>query len=411
MIKHPMLLASAEEIRKLAANLSEQTVIAFDTEFIRENTFFPIVEIIQIATLEESWLVDAAAFKKGHRAGHTGGFDPAIQPLLDVFTNKNILKIVHAAQGDQECLYTSFGVVASPTFDTSVGASLCGYGDSVGLGRLLKIILDVTIGKGHARTNWSVRPLPAQLLEYAHADVEYLVNLGQSLMKRLDELGRKAWSLELSAKWEERALYETDVEGLARKLGRSGKLDKRGFAALVELVRWREERVRHLNLPRRWVADDAVLMDLASVKPKDLAHLSSFRGLNKGELTKSGQAILDAIARGAQAADSVVPPRSQRLDPPSPEESQVLELVKCYVGILADRNRIAAKHLMTTDQLLSLIRHKIEKPEDLMTHEILSEAATRLVGQELVNFLAGKRSLYITGHTQGKGVSIEIGEV
>jgi ribonuclease D len=152
-------------------------------------------------------------------------------------------------------------------------------------------------------------------------------------------------------------------------------------------------------------------MDLASVKPKDLAHLSSFRGLNKGELTKSGQAIIDAIARGAQAANSVVPPRSQRLDPPSPEESQVLELVKCYVGILADRNRIAAKHLMTTDQLLSLIRHKIEKPEDLMTHEILSEAATRLIGQELVNFLAGKRSLYITGPSHGRGVSIEIGEV
>jgi ribonuclease D len=411
MIKHPKLLASAEEIRDLAAKLSTEKVIAFDTEFIRENTFYPIVEIIQVATATESWLVDAADFKKGHRAGHAGGYVPAIQPLLDVFADKNILKIVHAAQGDQECLYTSFGVVATPTFDTSVGASLCGYGDSVGLGRLLKIILDVTIGKGHARTNWSVRPLPPQLLEYAHADVEYLVSLGEALMAQLDQLGRKAWSLELSAKWEEISLYSMDVEGLARKLGRSGKLDKRGFAALVELVRWREERVRHLNLPRRWVADDAVLMDLATVKPKDVAHLASFRGLNKGELAKSGQAILDALARGAQAADSVVPPRSQRLEPPTAEESQVLELIKCYVGILADRNRIAAKHLMTTDQLLALIRRKIETPDDLVTHEILSPAAAQLVGQELINFLAGKRSLYIIGPASGKSLRIEVAEV
>ncbi|MDR3608612.1 MAG: HRDC domain-containing protein [Oligoflexia bacterium] len=406
MIKHPKLLSTASEIKELAQKLSQSNVIAFDTEFIRENTFFPVVEIIQVATDSESWLIDAAAFKKGHRAGVAGAFDPAIQPLLHVFANKAILKIVHAAQGDQECLYTSFGAVASPTFDTSVGASLCGYGDSVGLGRLLKLVLDVTIGKGHARTNWSVRPLPAQLMDYAHADVEFLVSLGKELLSRLEKLGRKSWALELSAKWEDPMLYQIDVEGIARKLGRGGKLDKRGYSALLELVRWREDRVRHLNLPRRWVADDAVLVDLATVRPKDIEHLSSFRGLNKGELAKSGQAILEALARGAKAAETVVPPRAERLEAPSLEESQVLDLVKCYVGILADRHRIAAKHLMTTSQLLALLRHKIEAPQDLVKHEILSEDAARLIGAELIAFLAGKRGLFIEHNGQGSRIGI-----
>jgi ribonuclease D len=393
MKKNINLLTTSEEITELATKLSEKTVIAFDTEFIRENTFYPIVEIIQVATDEESWLIDAAAFKKGFRAGPQGGFNPGIKPLLDVFENRSILKIVHAAQGDQECLYTSFGVVASPCFDTSVGASLCGLGEAVGLGKLLKSVLDISIAKGHARTNWSVRPLPSQLSEYAHSDVEYLVELGNRLLKQVEQMGRRDWAMQLSSKWENKDLYEVDIEGMAQRLARGGRLDRRGYAALLELVKWREERVRHLNLPRRWVADDAVLMDLAHVRPKDLEHLSSFRGLNKGELKNSGETILAALRR-AETADVSAPTR-ERVEPPTGEESQALDLIKCYVGILADRHRIAAKHLMTTAQLLPLLRNPISSPEDLVRFSILTEEAARLIGAELIEFIQGKRALYI----------------
>jgi ribonuclease D len=393
MKKNYNLLTTPEEITELASKLAEKSVISFDTEFIRENTFYPIVEIIQVATDEESWLVDAAAFKKGFRAGPQGGFNPGIKPLLDVFENKNILKIVHAAQGDQECLYTSYGVVASPCFDTSVGASLCGLGEAVGLGKLLKAVLDVTISKGHARTNWSVRPLPQQLLEYAHSDVEYLVELGGKLLQQVEQMGRRDWAMQLSAKWEKKELYEVDIEAMAQRLARGGRLDRRGYAALLELVKWREERVRQLNLPRRWVADDAVLMDLAHVRPKDIEHLSSFRGLNKGELKNSGETILNALKR-AETADVSAPTR-ERVEPPNSEESQVLELIKCYVGILADRHRIAAKHLMTTAQLLPLLRNPIGAPEDLVRFSILTDEAARLIGSELIEFIHGKRALFI----------------
>ncbi|MGZ3709084.1 MAG: ribonuclease D, partial [Bdellovibrionota bacterium] len=346
---HRELLSTADDIQRLATALRGKKVIAFDTEFIRESTFFPIVEIIQVATDEDSWLVDAQAFKKGFRPGPQGGYDPGIEPLLEVFKDREILKILHAAQGDQECLFTSFGVVASPSLDTAVAASLCGYGDGVGLSKLLKAVLDVEIKKGHARTNWSVRPLPEQLTVYAHADVEYLVELGQKLMQELDGLGRKPWALELSAKWEDPKLYDADPEGLTLKLARGGRLDKRGYAALVELMRWREARVRQLNLPRRWVADDTVLLDLAHVRPKDMEHLSAFRGLNKGELKNSGEAILSALRRASETEGPSLP-RMPKPMIPNTEESQVLDLLKCYLGILADRHRIAAKHLLTAQQ-------------------------------------------------------------
>jgi ribonuclease D len=399
---HPALLSTADQIRDLADRLRKADLIAFDTEFIRETTFFPIVEIIQVATVEESWLVDAQAFKKGFRPGPQGSFNPALKPLLEVFEDKRSLKIAHAIQGDQECLYTSFGCLATPTLDTAVAASLCGYGEGIGLGKLLKAGLDVTIKKGHARTNWSVRPLPEQLIEYAHADVEHLVLLAQKLLGQLEKLGRKEWALELSAKWEDKALYDPDVKELASKLARSGRLDRKGYAALLELLRWREARVRQLNLPRRWVADDAVLVDLAHVRPKDMAHLSAFRGLNKGELKNSGEQILNALKTAAESPEPAPErdpdeKRRGRLEIPSTEESQVLDLIKCYVGMLADEHRIAAKHLMTTAQLLPLLRAPINTPEDFVKSGVLGKEAARLIGAELIAFMRGQRALSIDG--------------
>ncbi len=397
MKTHPDLLATAGEIADLAQALSQESIIAFDTEFIRESTFYPMVEIIQIATAKESWLVDAAAFKRKHKPGPQGSYDPAIKPLLDVFENRSILKILHAAQGDQECLYTSFGVIASPTLDTAVAASLCGYGDGIGLGKLLKAIMDVTLPKGHARTNWSVRPLPQQLLEYAHDDVKYLVEAGERLLEQLSRKGRREWALELSAKWEDQSLYESDAEGMVRKIARSGRLDKREYAALFELVRWRENRVRQLNLPRRWIADDAVLVDLARVRPKDLAHLSAFRGLNKGELKNSGAEILNALKQASEEEGKILPPASERHEIPTIEESQVIDLLKCYVGILADRHKIAAKHLISSSQLLSFVRSHVESPQDLVEAGILEKDAAHLIGEEIIAFVRGKRALSVSG--------------
>ncbi len=381
-------LKTLAEVEELASELREHKIIAFDTEFIRENTFYPSVELIQVATRDKSWLIDAQAFR-GKNAS-------ALQPLLDVFQDPKILKILHAAQGDQECIYTSYKAVASPSFDTAVGAALVGLGDGIGLGNLLKSLLDVNLKKGHARTNWAARPLPSQLLEYAHADVEFLVTAAEMLLEKLEANGRKAWALELSAKWEATSLYEPDPEGLTNRLAKSGRMDARTYATLLELMRWREERVRVLNLPRRWVADDQVLLDLANVKPKDAAHLSAFRGLNKGEMKASAEKILEAIRRGSESKEAR-PTDAPRPDHPTPEESQTLDLVKTYLGILADRERIAMKHLLTMGQLLPLLREKVETPQGWVEKKLLSAEAARLIGDELLALLKGKRALSIEG--------------
>lgn len=398
MEPNQVLLSTAEEIANLAKILKSHSIIAFDTEFIRESTFFPIIEIIQIATETQSWIVDARLFKRGYPHDVFGSYDQAFNPLLEILEDSSILKVVHAAQGDQECLYTSFGRLAHPILDTAIAASLCGYGDAIGLGKLLKSVLSVTIKKGHARTNWSVRPLPQQLSEYAHSDVISLVTLAQKLMERLDELGRKDWALELSSKLADKSLYDPPIDVMARKLAQGSKLDPQSKAVLFELVRWREKRVRQINLPRRWVADDAVLLDLARVQPKDLEHLSAFRGLNKGQLKANGDMILSVIQAGIAASltenNSF---ESEREKGPTTEEALLIDLLKCYLGILANKHRIAAKHLISTFQLLMVIRGNFQTLEDLVSADLLSPVAAKLMGDELLALLQGKRALAVKG--------------
>lgn len=388
------LLKSPEEISLLAQELSSQALIAVDTEFIRETSFYPGIEIIQISSKENSWLIDARFFKQNHLPGPNGGYDTSIKPLLDVMVDPKVLKIFHAAQGDQECLYTSFGVLATPILDTAIAASLCGFGEGVGLARLLKNVLSVHLNKGHTRTNWAARPLSQSLLEYAQADVQFLIPLATELLSRLEKLGRKEWALTLSSRWENPQIFEYQIPEHGLKIARSSRLDRFQFQVLLELIRWREKRVRELNLPRKWLADDSVLLDLVLAKPKDLEQLSSFRGLNKSEIKKSGLEILAAI----HSPKEVTAMESAQLrfqDPPSIKETQTLELVRCYLNLLADQIQISSKHLYAPTGLLSLIRNPPRTLADLSETKLLTLEAQSLIGTELLNFVNGNIGLRI----------------
>ncbi|MEK7689382.1 MAG: HRDC domain-containing protein, partial [Bdellovibrionota bacterium] len=308
--------------------------------------------------------------------------------------------ILHAAQGDQECLFTAYETVAKPSLDTAVAASLLGYGESIGLANLLKSAMGVTLKKGHARTNWTQRPLPDQLLQYAAADVEHLVKLGDLLIEDLEKEGRLDWAMELTSKWEDPAIYLPDPDGIAERLAVGGKLDDRAYSTLIGLVRWREARVRDLNIPRRWLADDAVLIDIARVRPKDSSHLASFRGLNKGELRNSGDRILAIV----KEFENLPPPariRGLRLGIPSASETRVMELLKCYISILADELRISPRLLMTADQFFPILRSKdqIHTVDDLVSRGLLGTAAAKLIGSEILAMVHGQRALQVDGMT------------
>lgn len=378
--KRAVLLTKASEVAEVARAVRAKGILGLDTEFIRESTFYPKVALIQVATDDETWLLDPVALSKEDFA-----------PLFETFTDPNILKVMHAAHSDQECFFTAYGFLVEPVLDTAIAAALIGMGDNLGLSRLLKDFLNFHLPKGRARARWLARPLPIELLEYAEKDVEFLVELNSHLKKHLDAKGRWEWALQESRA--NRALLELTADDMASKMAKSGHMDPSAFGPLLELFRWREDRARTADLPRSWVADNETLVALAKSKPKSLDELRHFRGLNSKEVDRQGNAILAAIERGRKNKPDWTRP-ARHHDKVEGEE-HVLDLLQSYVAFLAAKQEIAPRFLVSSARSHLLLIHSDKTPNQWVEEGVMSQNAADLVGSDLKEFLEGKRGLSI----------------
>ncbi len=389
-------ITDAATLAALCEKLSLEEIISFDTEFIRERTYYPEIALIQVGNETETWLVDPLVLD-----------EQAMRPLLDLFQNPKILKILHAAQGDQECIFLSYGVTASPTFDTAQGAALLGYGDNVGLAKILKEVLKVNLEKGHARTDWKVRPLPDHLLKYAHADVKYLVPAAKKMLATLETRKRKDWALELSRKWEDHKCFQFDAVNAALRIAKGGRLDERALAALTELLAWRDKRASDIDIPRRRVMDDDVIVDLARVRPQTLEHLASFRGFSKGELNKSG-AFLVEIFQKVSKLNSEQLPQIPRSPIPTNREARCMDVINLFLKILADKHDIVARHLLSSDDMLKMVRGKHGSVQDIIDCGALTPGSAELIGEDLLAILQGHKKLSLRDASGGLDVHLEV---
>ena len=370
---------SPEKVVAAARELKKESMVALDTEFIRETTFFPVIALIQIATKERCWLIDPVQLGRSE-----------LEPLFQVLVDQTIQKAMHAAYGDQECFYYKYGFVVSPVVDTSVAAALTGYGDNVGLARLLKAVIGVSLPKGRSRVHWLSRPLASELLDYAAKDVVHLVALAEKMLEFAERLGRKDWLVEVSRVQAE-ALDRSSESVAARMVHASSEGDST-LGCLYELALWREQRARQCDRPRGWVADNSVLMALARSQPRKLEELSQFRGLTRKEIEQSGSQILQAVERGKAR---LIEKNSLLADPPSEDEEQVVSLLKSFVAILSNKHRIAARLILPSDQMLALIRGVGQGTAYWVDQKVLTSQAARLVGGDLERFLSGRFALAV----------------
>lgn len=377
------LVSDPSRIAEIADRLSNEPIIAFDTEFLRERTFYPQLGLLQLADKQDAWLIDPLKPSKQD-----------MQPLLAVLTNPSVLKAAHSAEQDQECLFSHYGVVASPLFDTSIGAALTGRGDQIGLAPLLRKTLGVNLPKGHTRTNWLNRPLQPAMREYAVADVAHLVELAEKLLSELKRRGRRTWALKLCDAIANAERYEGDGVAIARKLALNARLNKREYAVLKELAQWRESRVRKRNIPRRWLAEDQILVQLARAQPHRAEDLADFRGLGARVRDYGAQHILDAIERGLAVPEDQLEAPPEKLEPVG-NESSAVTVLKCFLTFLAQESDVPLRYLLDSDAPLLLLRGKFEALEDLEESGILGAGALDVFGEEILALLSGRRALKI----------------
>jgi len=374
------------QLSEVARRLAEQPIVAFDTEFIREKTYYPKLGLIQVADRERSWLIDPLLLSVDD-----------IQPLLQVFTDPAIIKVAHSSEQDQSCLYYDYGIVASPVLDTSIAAALTGFGDQIGLATLLKKLLGVQLPKAHTRSDWLRRPLPQAMASYALLDVEHLVEAAEMLMDDLDGRNRRDWAMELSAQFADPDRYEPNPDAIAHRLASNGNLNPQQYAVLRSLTGWRERRACKSNVPRKWLAEDQVLVKLALASPSKLEELSHFRGLRIKAGGRIGDEMIQAISEGREtpAEELVQPPKRPHK---AMEEGPALSVLKCFLALAAQEQKVAPRFLIDAGTMASLLRNRkgFSNVDALRESKLLSGRVVDLIGEEMVAVLNGELGLRLS---------------
>jgi ribonuclease D len=243
----------------LAAHIAswpQPALIALDTEFMRTNTFFPRLALVQTNVDDAIALLDAPALG-------------AMSPLSQALSAPGSLVVMHSGSEDLEAMATIMDHGPAQLFDTQIAAAMCGLGYGLSYQKLVAQMLGRDIPKGETRSDWMARPLSTQQLEYAAQDVEYLPQIYRMLVAKLDALGRSAWLAEDCQRMIERACQrETDLQP-QRAYRAASFWTAEQQARLRKVLLWRELTARTIDCPRTWLLEDSRALDLAQNPPAD----------------------------------------------------------------------------------------------------------------------------------------------
>jgi len=337
------LITTTEELASASAELASHPFIAVDTEFMREQTFWPKLCLIQIAAGEHELLIDTLA----------PGIDLA--PFFDLMNDESVLKVFHSARQDVEIMHHLAGQVPQPIFDTQVAAMVCGFGESVGYGMLVKRLLNRNLDKTSRFTDWSRRPLSEKQLTYAIGDVTHLRDLFPKLRSQLDESGRESWLREEMAVLTDPGTYELHPENAWKRLKMRTKTPK-ALAVLMEVAAWREREAQHQDVPRSRILKDDALHDIANQAPRSLDDLGALRSIHNGFVrSPRGRSVIEAVERGLERDPKSVP-RIQRNEPMTPEATAIFDLLRVLLKATAGHHGVAPKLIATSDDLEQIAR-------------------------------------------------------
>jgi ribonuclease D len=338
---HP-LITDTETLAAFCARLAAADYVAVDTEFMRENTYWADLCLIQLASPDEAAAVDPKA----------SGLDLA--PMLDLLVEADVLKIFHAGGQDIEIIHNMTGKTPSPVFDTQVAAMALGMGEQVSYINLVASFTGANLDKGARFTDWARRPLDKRQLDYAIGDVTHLIELFPKLLGRLKKTGRGDWLDEEMARLTTPENYVNDPWTAWQRI-RLPSRKAEALGRLKALAAWRELEAQRRDLPRGRIVKDETLADLAAHPPGDQEALGRVRGLSKTWTTNDmGARLMEALEAAVPLPESEMPERDAGKPRLGSDSVLVADLLKLLLKIRCKEADVAPKLIGKADHLEAL---------------------------------------------------------
>jgi len=351
--------------------------IAIDTEFVRTDTYFAELSLVQIQdNLGEVTLIDPIAIlQTGHLAG-----------LVKILTEPTLLKVFHAARQDIEVLYQLDNKMPVSIFDTQLAAVFFKHGDIAGFARVVEAELGHNLPKSQTRTNWHARPLTPEQIEYAIDDVRFLAPLFEKFMKTLTAEQLNAINEDCNALLDER-LYQPNPSLAGQKVKGIRNLKPKQLAIINALAEWRETFAIEHNRPKKWVMSDEVMVCIAKRPPQVLEALYKVPQIKSSSVREYGQEWIDCIDAVFAMPPEHWPQPKPKETPPTLQEDILINLAMSVCQQIALDNKINLHNLINRQELFELICH--QKPGTIYGWRGV------LVAQPIHALLAGKSKLSI----------------
>ncbi|MCE5303830.1 MAG: HRDC domain-containing protein [Planctomycetaceae bacterium] len=338
-------ITTDEQLRRYCRTLSHAKTIAFDTEFVSEHTYRPVLCLVQVCADDQLAVLDAITIGD-------------MTPFWETLAAPGHDTIVHAGRSELEFCLLAIGRRPTKLFDVQLAAAMVGAEYPAGLGTLLTKFLGRTPSKHETRTDWRRRPLSKRQIEYALNDSLFLPALCQTICQQLDSLGRRAWLDEEMETWQSDIERSMSQERWRRVSGNAG-MDARGLAILRELFHWRDAEAQRRNQPVRRILRDDLLVELARRGSADPVRIRAVRGMERGDLQHRMDEIAAAIQRGLDLPEAECPPRPTHEK--SPELSVLGQFLFAALGSICRESHLAPNLVGTPNDIRDWIAHRMSR--------------------------------------------------
>ena len=360
-----------------------EKVLAVDTEFIRDSTYYPSLCLIQIAGINFAAAIDPLAKLD-------------MSPIWELLLNKNILKVFHAGRQDIEIFFGLMGEIPTPIYDTQIAAMFCGLGDQVGYESLVNNFLGLSVNKEHQFTNWLQRPLSKNQINYAISDVTHLINIFPLIRKAIKDNNREEWVTKELEHLSKKGLYKVKADEVWKKIKLKNS-NPQMLNLLKYLAYWRENECKKRNIPRNRLIRDDVLINISFSKPKTISELKKIRAIPKNLSNDDFSQILEVIDKAEKVRREEWPLISTSTSPQISKSS--LELLKILLKYCSEENGLAEKVIANTDDLKSILEGQKKNMK------VFTGWRNKIFGEMALSLLNGKLAFKIE---KGKIKKIDI---
>jgi ribonuclease D len=259
-----------QSLHKMISEInSHAQEIAVDLEHHNIESYLGITCLMQISTRFTDYIIDTLKLRSH------------LHELGVIFSNPNLVKVLHGADFDIEWLQKDFGIYVVNMFDTGQAARVLNL-TSYSLANLLASVCSINADKKYQQADWRQRPLSPEMIKYAREDTHYLLYIYDYLRDKLIQRSLEK-SLQPMYLYMQTVSKSTEITGklyakpavksqeyYQMKARNVSSLSPVQFSVMKLLFKFRDYAARKLDVSSHHVLNNKLMFQLVKLPNYDL---------------------------------------------------------------------------------------------------------------------------------------------